>query len=169
MDLLYSSLTFYSHYKVRDKCPHKDRHLAIHLGGVDNHKDLLNGAGRSSFYQVLLYRPLDKWGCHPGRGWGAEGPTPSWIQLKPLRMSPGAGPGLPATLPDDPPEAVGLEMNVWTPSFPQHWTQRCRVKVWGGSKMSHSNTRMMYGKTQRCHVSVSARYNYPRKTRPIHC
>lgn len=30
-----------------------------HLGGVDNHKDLLNGGGRSSLYQVLLYRPGD--------------------------------------------------------------------------------------------------------------
>lgn len=34
--------------------------LPIHLGGVDNHKDLLNGAGRSSLYQVLLYGARDK-------------------------------------------------------------------------------------------------------------
>lgn len=57
--------------------------LPIHLGGVDNHKDLLNGAGRSSLYQVLLYRPHDKWDCHDGWGWGAEGPTTRWIELKP--------------------------------------------------------------------------------------
>lgn len=57
--------------------------LPIHLGGVDNHKDLLNGGGRSSLYQVLLYRPHDKWDCHDGWGWGAEGPTTRWIELKP--------------------------------------------------------------------------------------
>lgn len=57
--------------------------LPIHLGGVDNHKDLLNGAGRSSLYQVLLYRPHDRWDCHDGWGWGAEGPTTLWIELKP--------------------------------------------------------------------------------------
>ncbi len=57
--------------------------LPIHLGGVDNHKDLLNGGGRSSLYQVLLYRPHDKWDCHDGWGWGAEGPITRWIELKP--------------------------------------------------------------------------------------
>lgn len=34
--------------------------LSIQLGGVDNHKDLLNGAGCSSLYQVLLYRAGDR-------------------------------------------------------------------------------------------------------------
>lgn len=74
---------------VRDKCLHaQDTHththtLLRHLGGVDNHKDLLNGGGRSSLYQVLLYRPSDKWDCHDGRVWGAEGPTVLWIKLKP--------------------------------------------------------------------------------------
>lgn len=65
MDLLCSNITLYTHYKVRDKCPHAHdthihRHLPIHLGGVDNHKDLLNGGGRSSLYQVFLYRSRDR-------------------------------------------------------------------------------------------------------------
>lgn len=66
MDLLCSNIALYTHYKVRDKYPHaRDTHthadtLLIYLGGVDNHKDLLNGAGRSSLYQALLYRPHDK-------------------------------------------------------------------------------------------------------------
>ena len=66
MDLLCSDIALYTHYKVRDKCRNAwDTHthtdtLLIYLGGVDNHKDLLNGAGRSSLYQALLYRPHDK-------------------------------------------------------------------------------------------------------------
>lgn len=64
MDLLCSEIALYTHYKVRDKClSAQDTHtdmLPIHLGGVDNHKDLLNGAGCSSLYQVLLYRLHDK-------------------------------------------------------------------------------------------------------------
>lgn len=34
--------------------------LPIHLGGVDNHKDLLNGAGCPSLYQVFLYSAGDE-------------------------------------------------------------------------------------------------------------
>lgn len=34
--------------------------LPVHLGGVDNHKDLLNGAGCPSLYQVFLYSAGDE-------------------------------------------------------------------------------------------------------------
>lgn len=34
--------------------------LPIHLGGVDNHKDLLNSAGCPSLYQVFLYSAGDE-------------------------------------------------------------------------------------------------------------
>lgn len=59
--------------------------LPIYLGGVDNHKDLLNSAGSSSLYQLPLYRAHDKWDCFDGWrwGWGAEGPITHWIELKP--------------------------------------------------------------------------------------
>lgn len=87
MDLLCSNITLYTHYVVRDKCA-QDTHthtqaLSPYLGGVDNHKDLLNGGGRSSLYQVLLYRHSDKWECHDGWEWGAEGPTTCRMKLKP--------------------------------------------------------------------------------------
>lgn len=94
--------------------------LLIYLGGVDNHKDLLNGAGRSSLYQALLYRPHDKWDCHDGWEWGAEGPTTRWIELKP-RNEPRRQAELGCHLVWWNPEAVGVEMNGWMPSFSQHW------------------------------------------------
>lgn len=106
---------------VRDKCLHaQDTHththaLLRHLGGVDNHKDLLNGGGRSSLYQVLLYRPCDKWDCRDGRR-GLQCSGSNWNH----RMSPGAGPGQAATLSDEPPEAVGVEMNGRMLSFSQN-------------------------------------------------
>lgn len=89
-DLSCSNITLYAHYKVRDKCA-QDTHaqaLSPYLGGVDNHKDLLNGVGRSSLYQVLLYRPHDKWDCHDGWEWGAEGATTCRIELKPQNDAP---------------------------------------------------------------------------------
>lgn len=46
-------------------------------------------------------------------------------------MSAGAGPGWAATLSDEPPEAVGGEMNGWTPSFSQHRNERESESVRG--------------------------------------
>lgn len=86
MDLLCSHIALYTHYKSQiqmSKCSGHTDTVPIHLGGMDNHKDLLNGAGRSSLYQVLLYRACDKWDCHDGWGWGAEGLITHWIELKP--------------------------------------------------------------------------------------
>lgn len=63
MKSLCSHNASYTRYKVRDKCPSAQdthRQLSIHLGGVDDHKDLLNGAGCSSLYQVILYRAHDR-------------------------------------------------------------------------------------------------------------
>lgn len=81
---LCSNFILCNHYRVRDKYPPAHTHthtrsetqalLPMHLAGVDNHKDLLNGGDRSSLYQVYLYRPGDKWGRHNGWGRGAEGP-----------------------------------------------------------------------------------------------
>lgn len=83
MDILWSN-TSISQRQMLTCSGHTHTHTQLrHLGGVDNHKDLLNGGGRSSLYQVLLYRPSDKWDCHDGRVWGAEGPTVLWIKLKP--------------------------------------------------------------------------------------
>lgn len=106
--------------------------LSIELGGVDNHKDLLNGAGCSSLYQVLLYRAHDRWDCHDGwrcrsRG-GLQHSRSNWNR----RMSTSTRPAWAATLSDEPPEAAGEEMNGWVASFSKQWIkvteQRCPAK-----------------------------------------
>lgn len=103
--------------------------LSIELGGVDNHKDLLNGAGCSSLYQVLLYRARDRWDCHDGwrcrSGGGLQHSGSNWNR----RMSTSTRPAWAATLSDEPPKAAGEEMNGWVASFSKQWIkvaeQRC--------------------------------------------
>lgn len=56
------------------------------------------------------------------------------------RMSPSAGPGWAATLSDEPPEAVGVEMNGGTPSFSQHWLEKGEQKQERESKKDLTST-----------------------------
>lgn len=124
---LCSNFILCNHYRVRDKYPPAHTHthtrsetqalLPMHLAGVDNHKDLLNGGDRSSLYQVYLYRPGDKWGRHNGWGRGAEGPynAPDRIETTEWALVLNRA-GLPPCLMNPPKLQEGRQMWRWVPA-----------------------------------------------------
>lgn len=79
-----------------------------------------------SFFIGLLINGSAMMGKDEGRR-GLERTGSNWNH----GMSAGAGPGWAATLSDEPPEAVGGEMNGWTPSFSQHRNERESESVRG--------------------------------------
>lgn len=95
--------------------------VSIHLRGADNHKDLLNGAGCSSLYQVLLYRLMIDETATMGEDAGAEGGLQHSGSNWNRRMSTSTRPAWAATLSDEPPKAVGREMNGWVAAFSKQW------------------------------------------------
>lgn len=103
--------------------------LSIHLGGVDNHKDLLNGAGCSSLYQVLLYRAHDRWDCHDGWRCRSRGGYNILDQIETAEWAQAPGrPGLPPCLMNPPKLEGGDE---WLSGFLlKAMNKSGRAKVW---------------------------------------